>query len=195
MTKTETWRCDCGTVAATVHAGRAGTVVCYCRYCRAFARHLGHGHILDAAGGTRLALSVPDRVRITTGRGALGVLRLSRRGPFRWFASCCNAPFVNIYPNPGIPYASVIAAGLADAADPAVTFRAFRSSALSPVQADRGSALRVGLGIAWRAVNARLRGGHRGSDFFGDDGAPSMPPIRLSRDERARVLDPAAPES
>lgn len=189
MAKSLPWTCTCGHVVARVEARARDQVICHCRYCRAFARHLGHAKILDAAGGTRLILTTPNRVMIDSGVTDLAVLRLSRRGPFRWYAGCCHSPMINVFPNPSIAYASIVAQGFGDAAPYGKVFRVARTSATAPV-AQEGNGFSLAFGIAWRIVSTWAKGGHRQSPFFGADGTPPMPVLRLTSQERACVLDP-----
>ena len=181
------WRCDCGKVHARVSLSKGTRIACACRDCRAYARHLGRGDKLDARGGTDLLLTTVDRLELLEGGEHLRSLRLTAKGPIRWYAGCCGTPFANSGGTRNLPHAGVIAWHLSPQASlPAVAARMM----------DKGAPKSGGLAVA-RAVArhlahvaaARLSGRHRATPFFDEAGRPVSEPGRLSTSEhRAAYL-------
>jgi hypothetical protein len=104
-------RCACGNVRARAIESTPTTtnrVVCYCRDCRAFARWLGRPGILDAAGGTDVVQVARSRVVFDAGVEHLACVRLSAKGLYRWYASCCRSPVGNTAP--ALPFLGVVGA-------------------------------------------------------------------------------------
>jgi hypothetical protein len=104
-------RCRCGQVrarAVEVAPDTTNRVVCYCHDCRAFARWLGREDLLDEAGGSEIVQMARGRVTIKHGLDRLSCVRLSDKGMFRWYASCCNTPIGNTVPS--VPFIGVIGA-------------------------------------------------------------------------------------
>jgi hypothetical protein len=102
-------RCRCGRVrahAVDVSPSSTNSVVCYCHDCRAFARWLGRDDLLDAGGGSHIVQMARGRVVFDEGLDAVKCMRLSRRGLFRWYASCCKTPIGNTVPV--VPFIGVI---------------------------------------------------------------------------------------
>ncbi len=202
MSESFTWTCRCGTVRATVAAGPTSHVVCYCRDCQAYARHLHAGDALDAEGGTDLCATVASRITIEAGADRLACLRMTRRGPLRWYAACCGAPLANTAPGATMPYAGVVLAFArpADAAGP-VEARLNLSHAQGRVKGRSGPVRRVMLAAIGRTLLARLAGRHRPTPFFDADGRPVAAVGALSASERAAAYadgpvpapSPAAP--
>lgn len=181
--------CRCGAVRGALAdvAPAAGTrVVCYCRDCRAYARHLGDAAILDDAGGTELFQTSAGRLRLDAGHDHVACLRMTRRGPLRWHAACCGSALANTPPTAAVPFAGVVAARLTDAdvLGPVVA-RVFTESAeTTGGKAPRKSGLAA---VALRFVRAtlagRLAGDHRRHPFF-PDGQPLAPVVLLTPEER-----------
>jgi hypothetical protein len=91
-------RCRCGHVraqAVDVSPSTTNCVVCYCHDCRAFVRWLGRDDLLDAGGGTQVVQMARGRVVFDAGLDAVQCVRLSDKGMFRWYASCCRTPVGN----------------------------------------------------------------------------------------------------
>ncbi|MEP3297439.1 MAG: DUF6151 family protein [Pseudoruegeria sp.] len=99
--------CQCGSVkgvAKNVSKKSCNRVVCYCSDCQAFANNIGAGaRVLNEHGGTELVQLAPSDVRLTKGRDHIACLRFSDKGPFRWYASCCNTPIANTA-KPNFPF-------------------------------------------------------------------------------------------
>lgn len=184
MADTIEWRCACGEMRARVELGEGTHLVCYCDDCQAFARATGRPDWLDDAGGSDLYQTVPDRVEVIQGAERLACLRLTDKGPYRWYARCCGAPFANTLTTRQVPFASIAVHGLdrPDALGP-IMLRANRKFASKRVDA-KGSLAAAGVQILRRAAVARLAGRHRRTPFFDHNGAPVAEPRRLSPDER-----------
>ncbi|HEX5657468.1 MAG TPA: DUF6151 family protein [Polyangiales bacterium] len=85
-------RCRCGIVAGHVQVTEQRRVVCYCDDCQLYARYLNRVDILDAHGGTDAVITAPGHVHLDRGQAFVRCLRLTARGAYRWYASCCNTP-------------------------------------------------------------------------------------------------------
>ena len=175
--------CTCGAFRAEIDpAGtRGGThAVCYCTYCRDHAERLGHHEAVNASGGVALYQTMPSRVRVTRGAEHLACMKLSSRGPLRWYASCCDSPVAVTGPVRGIPMATMFASGLPASALGPIMFRVNTGSATGPVP---NGAPRLGLarGVArfgrWMTAE-RLTGRYKRTPFFDDDGNPVAEPRR-----------------
>jgi hypothetical protein len=179
--------CSCKTMAWSVVTHAPGRhIVCYCKDCQSFARHLGHDTTLDAQGGTHIFQTAPKDVQILRGLEQLRVLKLSDQGLLRWYAGCCNTPIANTLAKPDWPFVGVILPPDATAFGP-VAARVHTTSANGEV--DASGFVMTGLGFVWRALNA-LGTGKTASPFFDDDRQPVRAPQVLSVAER-RAARPA----
>ncbi|WP_413560957.1 DUF6151 family protein [Bdellovibrio sp. HCB209] len=98
-------QCDCGSVKAELKnlpQNTPGRCVCYCTDCQTFAHHLGRTELLDEAGGTEIIPVYPVDMKIQAGEELLRCVRLSPKGLFRWYTSCCKTPMGNT--TPGFPW-------------------------------------------------------------------------------------------
>ncbi len=176
------WRCDCGKMRARIGLSKGTHIVCACKDCQAQARHLGRGDRLDPRGGTDLLLTTVDRVELLEGREHLRSLRLTKKGPIRWYAGCCGTPFVNSAGTRGVPHAGVI------------TWNLTPQEALPPLAArmmDKGAPKSGGVAVVGAIVGhlshvlgARLSGRHKTTPFFDAEGSPVVQPVWLSDAER-----------
>mgnify|MGYP002788199585 CR=1 FL=1 len=92
--------CRCGRVRATLDepSPRAlGRIVCYCADCQAFAHHLGRADLLNEKGGSDIVPVAPASLVFREGRDRIAAVRLSPRGPHRFYATCCNTPVGAIF--------------------------------------------------------------------------------------------------
>lgn len=90
-------RCKCGHlrgIAGGLSPSSGFRVRCFCKDCQAFAHFLDRSDLLDA-GGLDIFQMPPARVELTSGIDTLRCLRLSEKGVFRWYASCCGTPVAN----------------------------------------------------------------------------------------------------
>ena len=79
-------RCQCGALTGELRQkGPALRAVCYCRYCQAYAYHLGMPQsVLDALGGTEVVATQARYVSLDKGAEHLACLSLSPNGLLRW---------------------------------------------------------------------------------------------------------------
>jgi hypothetical protein len=168
------WTCRCGAVAADVEPKGGTRAVCYCRFCRDFARRTGAEGALDPQGGSDLFQVGPEAVRFVRGGDRLAWMRLSDKGPLRWYTTCCGTPLANTLASRSVPFVTLMAHRFAepDALGP-VRVRVFRRDATGRVPDDAtGGTLPLYLGFARRVLKSFLTGGWRRNPFFGPDGRP-----------------------
>jgi hypothetical protein len=184
-------RCDAlsGRLAGALDRGTR-RLVCYCRDCQAFARFLGGAEdLLDAHGGTDILQLSPARLRIEAGAERLACVRLSPRGLMRWYAACCATPLGNTLATRQLSFVglvTVVLDGAARARLPTTRRGVFARDALGdgkPPGAADGAPLSMAVPITAELLARRLRGDHRRSPFFDEDGRPVVMP---------RILNPAA---
>lgn len=104
--------CACGSLHGEIlglEPSNCNRCICYCDDCRAFARFLGKEEtVLDPLGGTEIVQLSPARIRLLRGEEHLAAIRLSPRGPLRWYASCCMSPLGNTVEGSRLPFAGMI---------------------------------------------------------------------------------------
>ena len=113
MTTRAELRCRCGEVRGWVADASPRTVnrvVCYCADCQAFAHRIGRADLLDAQGGSDIVQVAPASVTFVQGQDRIVGLRLTPKGLFRWYASCCRTPVGNTL-SPTIPFVGIIEQG------------------------------------------------------------------------------------
>jgi hypothetical protein len=104
-------QCRCGKVRGRVADAAPGTVnrmVCYCDDCQAYVHELGRSDLLDEHGGTDIIQVAPASLSFHQGAELVVGLRLSPKGLYRWYASCCNTPLGNSL-TPSIPFVGIVA--------------------------------------------------------------------------------------
>lgn len=181
--------CFCGALKGVLHEVSPGSfchLVCYCRDCRAFARHMGQMEALEPGGGTALIQVLPARIEITQGADRIACLRLSPKGLHRWYADCCNTPLANTAGSSRVPFAGLWRSlfGGAERFGP-VKARGFTKAALpGGPRKDKGLVGMLGV-LLGRSVAAYLQGRARASPFFDAAGAPVAVPKRLSKAQSA----------
>jgi hypothetical protein len=118
MTGNATLRCRCGEVrgvVAGVSLGKVNRVICYCDDCQAFLHYLGRADLLDAHGGTDIVQLAPAWLSFVQGTERIVGLRLTPKGIYRWYASCCRTPLGNMV-GPAIPYIGIVVQAFASEA-------------------------------------------------------------------------------
>lgn len=185
-----TFSCRCGTLHGRLRdvSPAVGThLVCYCGDCRAYAHHLGDESSLDAAGGTEIFQTSAGRIEIDAGQDRIACLRMSPRGPVRWYASCCGSALANTPPTAGIPFAGVIGARLSgerEALGPLVAHVFVDSAVPEDGVTPRKFGVRQVLVRFLRIVlAARMAGDHRRHAFF-PEARPLALPAKLTPEER-----------
>jgi hypothetical protein len=192
-------RCSCGALqglARDVSPEAGNHVVCYCDDCQAFAHFLGRPtDILDQHGGTEIFQMSQAALILNAGAERLACMRLTVRGLFRWYASCCNTPIGNTLATSKIPFIGLIHRCIEKPPDDT-----FLEKSLGPIRArvfqqfgigDR-AALPAGtplpmvmLRFGRLALRWRLRGDHKHSFFFDPRaGHPIVAPRVLTVAER-----------
>jgi hypothetical protein len=87
-------------------------VVCYCDDCQAFLHHLKRADLLDGQGGTDIVQVAPASLAFHGGVDRIVGLRLTPKGLYRWYASCCSTPVGNTL-GPAIPFVGIVARAFA----------------------------------------------------------------------------------
>ena len=107
-------RCRCGEVGGIVSDLSRRTVnrvICYCDDFQAFAHQLGRADLLNAKGGTDIVQVAPAALTFIRGQHRIVGLRLTPKGLYRWYASCCNTPVGNTL-GPSLPFVGLVAQAL-----------------------------------------------------------------------------------
>lgn len=111
MSKDAELHCRCGQVHGRVTNASpeaVSRVVCYCDDCQAFLHHLGRADLLDPHSGTDIVQVAPASLSFDRGNERIVGLRLSPKGLYRWYASCCKTPLGNTL-GPAIPFVGIVA--------------------------------------------------------------------------------------
>jgi hypothetical protein len=194
MTAEARLRCRCGEVEGVVGdaAPRAANrVVCYCSDCQSFAHHLGRADVLDTQGGSDVVQVAPATVRFTKGAERIAGMRLSPKGLYRWYASCCKTPLGNTLA-PKVPFVGIVAqafdggAATADAAFGAPVAKIMGQSAIgTPPPGSTGVNVRMLVSAIAKILGWKLRGKSWPHPFFDrSTRAPAYPVTVISREER-----------
>jgi hypothetical protein len=194
-------RCRCGEVVGRVTDAspeNANRVVCYCDDCQAFAHHLGRADLLDAHGGTDVVQVAPASLSFDRGNDRVVGLRLTPKGLYRWYASCCKTPLGNTL-GPAVPFVGIVAQAFGESAD--LTFGAPTGAILGKFAVGGAPAGSTGLNLRLlaRAIRTilgwRLRGKTWPHPFFDrETRAPSRPLSTLTRAERDALRPLCGPD-
>jgi hypothetical protein len=104
-------QCRCGEVHGRVTNASpeaVNRVVCYCDDCQAFLHHLDRADLLDAHGGTDVVQVAPASLSFDRGSERIVGVRLTPKGLYRWYASCCKTPIGNTL-GPAVPFVGIAA--------------------------------------------------------------------------------------
>lgn len=169
-----------------------------CADCQTYARWLGHeDEILDDVGGTDIYQTTPARIRITDGKDHIRCVRLSPKGPYRFYAGCCRTALANMAVPAGMAFAGVPhvftdheGAGVSrdEALGPVrLHIQAKDATGPAPHGSHRGidklSLVGMAAGLLWD----RVKGEHVPNPFRTSDGAPICEPEVLTRDQRSKL--------
>lgn len=182
--------CRCGKLRGHISPVGPKTglhLICHCRDCRAAARYLGQPD--SAPDGVDLFQTSPDTIRFESGIEHLAVLRLSPKGPLRWYASCCKTPMFNTLARPGLAFVTVVLANADDAKvfGPVVAQSFVPQPGGPPKHKNGGRMVRT---ILTRLIAARLSGRWKQTPFFDlDTGAPIKPVQLIDREKRKALYD------
>lgn len=103
-------KCHCGSLTGELAFQQKNIcrVVCYCDDCQKFAEYLGSENTLNRNGGTEIIQLSPACLTINVGIENLACLKLTEKGPLRWYADCCKTPVGNTAPRKGLPFLGLI---------------------------------------------------------------------------------------
>jgi len=105
-------QCSCGKVTGTAYnlsPSSTNHVLCPCDGCQAYAQYLDRADdMLDAAGNSNIFQMNPKHFKITGGQEYIACVKITPKGPLRWFANCCKTPLGNSFPKGGIPFLGVL---------------------------------------------------------------------------------------
>ena len=193
--------CQCGSFKAQADVASSkglSHIVCYCEDCQAYIRHLEKSaQVLDDHGGTDIIQMSPACLHIKNGQQNLGIVRLTDRGIFRWYATCCNTPLYNTPPSANMPFLGLLKHAVTDSAT-AVRQLAGPVSvgvcagAQYPFNADwpvkKGFGLAVMFGALRNIVRWRTAGDHKKSELFDlTTGHAIVKPQVLTTEQRAAL--------
>lgn len=102
-------KCSCGQVQAKIDnfpKNTPGRLVCYCDDCQNFLKHIERSELMDECGGSEIIPVYPKDMKIIKGEDKLECIRLTPKGLFRWYTSCCKTPFGNT--RPGFPWLGLL---------------------------------------------------------------------------------------
>lgn len=190
-------RCRCGQLRGQVDTARvAARALCYCKDCQAFGRFLGSEGVLDGAGGTEVAATLPAAVRFDAGLEHLACMSLSPKGLYRWYASCCRTPIGNTPRDPRTSYVGLVRACL-DAPDAELDSALGASVCRVQTQSARSPVPSSGLRTAWAVckigsmiMKARLGGGYRENPFFRPGTIEPVKEVQVLKLEERKALTP-----
>jgi len=103
-------QCQCGHVKAEIKhfpLQSPGRLVCYCDDCQSYLHYLKRNDLLDINGGTEIVPVYPANFQFTEGHDLVRGIRLSAKGLYRWYASCCQTPIANTQAK--LPWVGMIA--------------------------------------------------------------------------------------
>lgn len=183
-------QCACGNIrGAVTNPSWTNRAVCYCASCQAFPGVLGTElSILDRQGGSDIVQTAPASITFSQGIGELACLKLSAKGPLRWYARCCNTPIGNTAGSPKLSFVGLLQCciGGPEVLDQAVgPPRAIVhvASALGEPKPVKQLPISVILKLSSRLLLARVSGRWRTTPFFDTSGAPIATP-RLEYEAR-----------
>ncbi len=168
--------CECGSfkgVLRGVSRRSANRVICGCKHCQRFANHFERGEtLLDEYGGTDIIQLSPRTFEISAGEDQIKCLRLTKKGPLRWYAACCKTPIANTASTTKIPFVGVICACLKHA-DPSIDLTGELGPPRARVNAKPGEPLAskahqipMMFNIITKLLKWRLMGDQKQSPFF-----------------------------
>lgn len=149
---------------------------------------------MDKRGGTDIIQTLSKHVTFSEGAENLACIRLTERGPLRWYAACCNTPIGNTAANAKLSFIGLVHTYLS-------TEQSDLDKAFGPVRAYVNTESAIGehkpksTGISVsafrlmsRLLKARLDGSYKQAPFFEPSGNPIATPKILSNEELADLL-------
>jgi|GraSoiStandDraft_4_1057263.scaffolds.fasta_scaffold162935_2 Family of unknown function (DUF6151) len=199
MAKEVEVRCRCGEVVgmvANASPQKVNRVVCYCDDCQAFLHQLGRADLLNAQGGTDIIQVAPASLTFIKGQDRITGVRLTPKGLFRWYATCCNTPVGNTL-GPAIPFVGIVAQTFdggvqrAQSVFGTPTGAILTRYALGPVPAgSTGISLTLLLRAITKVLGWRLRGRGWPNPFFHLKTREAIYPLRVLSSEERDELRP-----
>jgi hypothetical protein len=178
--------CRCGAVHGRVTNASAEVVnrsICYCDDCQAYAHWLHREDLLDAHGGSDIVQVAPATLSFDRGQERIRGLRLTGKGLYRWYASCCSTPLGNTL-HPGIPFVGIpvqsFAGGLSQVTDAFGPVRGAVFGKFAVGSAPPGSTRidwRLMAGIVRRVLGWRLSGKSWPHPFFDRESRAARYPV------------------
>ena len=148
--------CRCGNVAFDIDPGRGTRLVCYCKSCQAFAGRFGENGETDAWGGVDLYQTAPEAVRLISGVEHLRFVKLTPKGPLRWYAACCGTPIANTLASRNVPFITMMSQNVENLDDLGpVVARVNRKGAKGHITEPTGSSGRAVRAFILRALRSR----------------------------------------
>lgn len=187
--------CSCGEVQGkteNVSSSIGNRLSCCCGDCQMFARFLEKEDVvLDEYGGTDIFQMPISMLQITQGTEHIACLRLSEKGLYRWYASCCNTPIGNTL-GAGAPFVGLIHNFLDNLESRDEDLGVSRGygltkSARKEVPQEQKTSFFVLLRSVFKFISWKLRGLNKPSSFFNEDGQAIVKPIVLSEVEKKRL--------
>jgi hypothetical protein len=182
-------RCQCGALRGTLTGKtlKSGThLTCHCRDCRAFQVALGREDP-GAKDGVRIVQIAPAGMEITQGADTLAALRLSPRGPLRFYAACCDTPIATTPSRLSLPFAGV----LADVIEDQGALGRVRAQVNITAADGRVTHKRMGRvvrALFANALSAMLKGDRKKTPFFdAETGKPVVEPMIIDRARKAEI--------
>jgi hypothetical protein len=198
MTEDVELACRCGEIhgwARGVSPSTVNRAICYCDDCQAFLHHIERADLLDAYGGTDVVQVAPQTVTFDRGTERIVGLRLTPKGLYRWYASCCKTPLGNTL-SPSLPFigmATEVFRGAPDASRRDALFGSVRGAVnakyATGVVPEGSTKIYQGMGLLVHMLRLMLGWKFSGKTWphpFFDRAtrAPSRPLTTLSPDER-----------
>ena len=184
MSQSLTIRCACGAVeGAVTEPPWFNRAICYCASCQGFPERLGKAaDVLDAQGGTDIVQTAPASVHFSRGREHLACLRMTSKGPLRWYADCCRTPIGNTGGTPKLAFIGLLHSCLGghealDAVCGPPRAIVHVEGALGESKPRKHLPSRVVLGLMGRLLKARLDGSWKRNPLFDDAGLPIATPL------------------
>ena len=178
-----TIQCHCGALRGELRDPPwLNRAICYCNACQGFPERLGHAEsVLDSQGGSDILQTAPGSVHFTEGKEHLACLRMTDKGPLRWYAACCNAPLGNTPGSPRLSFIGLIHSALGgheslDAAYGPVEVFVYTETARGEPKPEKRLPKSLVLSFGWNMLRARLSGSWKNNPFFGEDGRPVVKP-------------------
>lgn len=191
--------CRCGLVRGRISEPSPRTlnrVVCYCDDCQAFAHHLGRADLLDAKGGSDIVPLAPASLEFLQGRERIAGVRLTAKGVYRWYATCCHTPLGNTV-GPRVPFVGLMTEAFGAAGQSPDRLLAAPIGAIlgqfavgGPPPRSKGIRLSILLRSMVSLIGWRLRGRDWPHPFFDRSSRRPTYPVQVLSAEQRDALRP-----